>query len=41
MKPQEEEVQKIQWLTYEEAMERITYNDSKIVLKKAWEDLKK
>lgn len=38
---QEEEVQEIQWLTYEEAMKRITYNNSREILKKVWNDMKK
>lgn len=40
MRPQEEEVQNILWLTYEETLERLTYENSKEILKKAWKDLK-
>ena len=40
MSPQEEEVQNILWLTYEETLERLTYENSKEILKKAWKDLK-
>mgnify|MGYP002856821633 CR=1 FL=1 len=41
IKPQEEEVQKIEWLTYEEAIERLTFDNSKELLKNAWNDYKK
>lgn len=40
MRPQEEEVQNILWLTYEETLKRLTYENSKEILKKAWKDLK-
>ena len=40
MRLQEEEVQNILWLTYEETLERLTYENSKEILKKAWKDLK-
>lgn len=40
MRPQEEEVQNILWLTYEETLERLTYDNSKEILKRAWKDLK-
>ena len=40
MRPQEEEVQNILWLTYEETLEKLTYENSKEILKKAWKDLK-
>ena len=40
MRPQEEEVQNSLWLTYEETLERLTYENSKEILKKAWKDLK-
>ena len=38
IRAQEEEVQKIEWLSYENALERLTYNNSKQLLKKAWKD---
>ena len=41
IKAQEEEVQKIEWLTYDEALERLTFDISKELLKKAWKDIKK
>ena len=41
IKIQEEEVKGIGWFTYEEAMERLTYDNSKQLLKKAWKDLNK
>jgi 8-oxo-dGTP pyrophosphatase MutT (NUDIX family) len=41
IKVQEEEVNEIQWLSYNEAMERLTYDNSKELLKKAWKDLNK
>lgn len=37
---QEEEVKKIEWLTYAEALDRLTYQNSKKMLKQVWEDLK-
>lgn len=40
IKPQEEEVKKIEWLTYEEALERLTFEKSKELLKNAWKDYK-
>lgn len=39
--PQEEEVQKIEWLSYDEALERLTFNNSKELLKLAWKDKEK
>lgn len=41
IKAQEEEVQKIKWLSYEEAIQTITYDNSRSVLKKAWKELGK
>ncbi len=41
IKAQEEEVQRIEWLKYEEALERLTYDNSRELLKKAWDDFKK
>ena len=38
IKPQEEEVQNICWLSYEEALERLTYDNSKELLQKVWKD---
>lgn len=38
-KPQEAEVQAISWLNYEDAMETLTYENSKKILKQAWKDL--
>lgn len=40
IKPQEEEVQNICWLSYEEALERLTYDNSKELLQKVWKDIK-
>lgn len=39
-KRQEEEVSKIEWLNYDEAIERLTYDNTKEVLKKFLKDLK-
>ena len=39
-KKQEAEIQNIEWLTFEEALERITHKDSKNLLKKVMEDIK-
>ena len=41
IKVQEEEVKKIEWLSYNEALERLTYENSKVLLRKAWKDLNK
>ena len=41
IKIQEEEVKGIGWFNYEEAIERLTYDNSKQLLKKAWKDLNK
>lgn len=41
IKAQEEEVQKIKWLSYEEAIQTITYDNSRSVLKEAWKELGK
>lgn len=41
IKAQEEEVQKIKWLSYEDAIQTITYDNSRSVLKKAWKELGK
>lgn len=41
IKAQEEEVQKIKWLSYEEAIQTITYDNSRSVLKEAWKKLGK
>lgn len=41
IKVQEEEVKKIEWLSYNEALERLTYENSKELLRKAWKDLNK
>lgn len=38
IKPQEEEVQKIEWLDFEEALERLTYDNSRKLLKRAFKD---
>ena len=40
-KPQEEEIQKIEWLDYNDALKKLTYNTSRRILKKAWNDLNK
>lgn len=40
IKPQEEEVQKIEWLNYEEALNRLTFENSKNLLKKALKEYK-
>ena len=41
IKVQVEEVKDIGWFTYGEAMDRLTYQNSKNILKKIWEDLNK
>lgn len=38
IKEQKEEVKRIEWLTYGEAIERLTYQNSKEILKQVWED---
>lgn len=40
IKNQEEEVQKIEWLSYKEAFERLTYDNSKELFTKILHDLK-
>lgn len=39
-KPQLEEVSEIEWLEFEKALEKITYDNSRGILKKVIEDLK-
>lgn len=41
IKPQEEEVNQILWVTFEEAMEKLTFDSSKSVLKKVINDINK
>lgn len=38
IKPQEEEVIQIEWLSYEEALEKLTYLNSKEILQKVWKE---
>ena len=40
-KKQEAEIQNIEWLSFKEALERITYSNSKEILKQVMEDIKK
>lgn len=39
--PQQSEIEKIEWVSLEEAADRITYNTSKELMKKVIEELKK
>ncbi len=41
IKVQEEEVKNVEWLTYQKAVERLTYKNSKQLLEKVWKDLNK
>lgn len=38
IKPQEEEVIQIEWLGFEDALNRLTYQNSKEILKKVWKE---
>ena len=38
IKPQEEEVQKIEWYNFENAIKRLTFKNSRKILRKAWND---
>ena len=38
IKPQEEEINEIKWATYEEALDQITYDNSRNILKQAKKD---
>lgn len=41
IKVQQEEVKEIEWLSFNEAIEKLTYENSKELLRKAWKDLNK
>ena len=41
IKVQQEEVKEIEWLSFNEALEKLTYENSKELLRKAWKDLNK
>ena len=41
LKIQEEEIQEAVWLPFDEALKKITYNESKIILKALQEDINK
>lgn len=38
IKPQEEEVSQIEWMTYEKALDMLTYTNSKEILKRVWKE---
>ena len=38
--PQESEIEKIEWLVFEEALSKLTYNNTREILKQVIEDLK-
>ena len=40
IKPQEEEVSQIQWLEFTEALQKITYSNTKELLQKIWKENK-
>ena len=40
-KAQEEEVSEVKWFTFKEAIDKITYNNSKEILRKLYKDLRK
>lgn len=40
LKPQLSEIEKIEWVTTKDAIQKITYNNSKLILRQLLEDLK-
>ena len=38
--PQESEIEKIEWLVFEQALSKLTYDNTKIILRQVREDLK-
>lgn len=40
-KPQLEEIEEIKWMTYEEAMKKITFKNTKEILERVWKEKQK